>query len=49
MFLKGLIARDLWELNEYFQVIYEEDPVVLKAVELLQNKNKNDARVSKRK
>ena len=49
MFLKGLIARDLWELNEYFQVIYEEDPVVLKAVELLQNKKKNDARVSKRK
>ena len=36
--LKGLIARDLWDLSEYFQVIYEDDPVVLKAVEVLQNK-----------
>ena len=33
--LKGLVARDLWDMSEYFQVIYEEDPVVLQALELL--------------
>ena len=35
LILKGLIARDLWDMNEYFQIIYEEDPVVLRALDLL--------------
>lgn len=35
LFLKGLIACDLWDLSEYFQIINEEDPVVMKAVEVL--------------
>ena len=35
LILKGLVARDLWDMSEYFQVIYEEDPVVLQALELL--------------
>ena len=35
LILKGLIARDLWDLSEYFQIIYEEDPVVMKALEVL--------------
>ncbi len=34
--LKALVARDLWDMSEYFAVIYENDPLVLKAVELLQ-------------
>jgi carboxyl-terminal processing protease len=36
--LKALTARDLWDMSEYFAIIYENDPMVLKAVELLQNK-----------
>ncbi len=33
--LKGLVARDLWDYSEYFQIIYADDPVVAKAIELL--------------
>lgn len=33
--LKGLVARDLWDMSEYFAIIYEDDEVVKKAVELL--------------
>ena len=36
--LKALTARDLWDMSEYFAIIYEDDPMVLKALELLQNK-----------
>ena len=35
LILKGLVARDLWDMSEYFQIIYEEDPVVLQALDLL--------------
>ena len=34
LILKGLIARDLWDMSEYFQIIYEEDPVVRRALDL---------------
>ena len=33
--MKALVARDLWDMNEYFCLIYEDDEVVRKAVELL--------------
>jgi carboxyl-terminal processing protease len=33
--LKGLVARDLWDYSEYFEIIYADDPVVLKALEVL--------------
>lgn len=33
--LKALIARDLWEMNEYFRIINETDPIVQRAVNLL--------------
>ncbi len=33
--MKALVARDLWDMNEYFAIIYEDDEVLLKAVELL--------------
>ena len=36
--MKALIARDLWEMNEYYRIINEEDTSVMKAVELLQDK-----------
>ena len=35
LIMKGLIARDLWDMSEYYAIIYEEDEVVKKAVELL--------------
>ena len=38
--LKALIARDLWEMNEYFRIMNEEDASVMKAVELLQKGKK---------
>ena len=34
--LKALIARDLWDMSEYFSIIYQDDEVVAKAIELLQ-------------
>ncbi len=34
--LKALVARDLWDMSEYFSIIYEDDPVVMKAVELIE-------------
>ena len=33
--IKGLVARDLWDMSEYFQVIYDDDPVVAKGLEVL--------------
>ncbi len=33
--LKAFTARDLWDMSEYFAIIYEDDPMVMKAVELL--------------
>ncbi len=35
--MKALVARDIWDMSEYFAIIYENDPLVLKAVELLQD------------
>ena len=36
LIVKALVARDLWDTSEYFAIIYENDEVVKKAVELLQ-------------
>ncbi len=33
--LKALVARDLWDMSEYFSIIYEDDPIVLTAIEKL--------------
>lgn len=33
--LKALTARDLWDMSEYFSIVNEESPTVLKALELL--------------
>lgn len=33
--MKALVARDLWDMSEYFSIIYENDEVVKKAIELL--------------
>ena len=34
--LKGLVARDIWDMSEYFAIIYDDNDVVNKAIELLQ-------------
>lgn len=33
--LKGLVARDLWDMDEYFSVMNEDNDIVKRAVELL--------------
>lgn len=33
--LKALIARDIWDMSQYYQIINEENHIVRKAVELL--------------
>lgn len=35
LILKGLVARDLWDMSEYFQIIYADDPVIQRALEVL--------------
>lgn len=34
--MKALVARDLWDMSEYFAIIYENDPAVMKAIEILE-------------
>ena len=34
--LKALVARDLWDMSEYFSVFNEESPIVSKALEVIQ-------------
>ena len=36
--LKALVARDLWDMSEYFAIINEDSPTVHKALELIANK-----------
>ena len=36
--IKALVARDLWDMSEYFSVFNEESPTVAKAIELLTTK-----------
>ena len=38
---KALIARDLWEMSEYFQVVNEMNHSVQKAIELLSEPGMN--------
>ena len=34
--LKGLLARDLWDTSEYFQILNQVNPIVQKGLELLE-------------
>ncbi|MDR2040030.1 MAG: PDZ domain-containing protein [Bacteroidales bacterium] len=36
LWIKGYIARDLWSISELYQVINQEDPIFLKAVDEIQ-------------
>ena len=35
--IKGLIARDLWDMSEYLQIINEQSEIVKKALEIIEN------------
>lgn len=43
--LKALIARDLWDMNEYFQVMNQANESVTRALEIL-NKNEYEQKLS---
>ena len=32
--LKALIARDIWDMNEYYRIMNESNRIVAKAVEI---------------
>ena len=32
--LKALIARDIWDMNEYYRIMNEQNRIVQKAVEI---------------
>ncbi len=36
--IKALIARDIFSRNEFYQIIFEDDDAVLKALEVIENK-----------
>ena len=35
--LKALVARDLWDMSEYYSIFNESSDIVQKALELLRN------------
>ncbi len=37
--IKGLIARDIWDMSEYYQVVNQDDEVIRKAVEILETRS----------
>lgn len=43
LILKGLVATNLWQTNEYFQIINENDIVIEKALQLISDKNSYNA------
>lgn len=47
--MKALLARDLWDMSEYMQIINTKDDNFLKAYELLQERNIDAVLLKKRK
>jgi carboxyl-terminal processing protease len=45
LIVKGLIARDLWDMNEYFQIVNTRDKGFNKAVEVIKEWNKYQKQV----
>jgi carboxyl-terminal processing protease len=35
--IKALIARNVWEMQQYYEVTLTEDPVISKALEIIGN------------
>jgi len=40
MIIKGLVARDIWDMSEYYQVINKDDIVIEKSLEMISDSNK---------
>ena len=40
MIIKGLVARDIWDMSEYYQVINKDDIVIEKSLEMIYDSNK---------
>ncbi|SHF83055.1 C-terminal processing peptidase-3. Serine peptidase. MEROPS family S41A [Mariniphaga anaerophila] len=38
--IKALIARDLFSINDYFKILFKEDEAILKALEVIENKER---------
>jgi carboxyl-terminal processing protease len=36
--IKALIARDIFSINDYYKIIYQDDEAILKALEVIENK-----------
>ena len=47
--MKALLARDLWNMSEYFQIINEEDDIVNKALELIKERDTDALLIKKGK
>ena len=46
--MKALLARDLWDMSEFYQIYNEDDETVMKAIELIKERN-TDALLTKKK
>jgi len=40
MILKGLVARDIWDMSEYYEIVNQDDKVIEKALEIIGDSNK---------
>lgn len=40
--LKALVARDVWDMDQYFQIVNEQSDVIRKALQLMENKKAFD-------
>lgn len=47
MQIKALIARNIWDIDKYYQVVLKEDKVIEKAIQVLENKKEYDRLLGK--
>lgn len=47
MQIKALIARNVWDIDKYYQVVLKEDKVIEKAIQVLENKKEYDRLLGK--
>jgi len=40
MILKGLVARDIWDMSEYYEIVNHDDKAIDKALEIIGDSNK---------
>lgn len=45
--IKALIARDLWNMSEYYQIINDENDALKKAIEIIENSKEYDKLLGK--